>query len=435
MMTGRSKSAHDLYRKIKWLIFFRALFAGVLLGSALIAIIQPGTNLALLGLPLVYLLAMAVGLLLFSVVCAVVLPRIKRLVAFAYFQTALDTLFVTFIIFVTGAFSSFFLFLYLVVIIYTTMVIYRRGGMFIATLCILQFGILTGLEYFNLIQPSGFEPSALMIHYDWQYVVYRLLITAGAFYAVAFLSGYLSEQERSAKKELWAMEDQMKRVERLAAVGEMAAGLTHEIKNPLASLSGSIQMLKESVPYDPAHDKLMQIALREADRLSALVTEFLMFARPRPGKVQQVRLDWALEETVSLFRADPKYNDSISVRTELNQPLTVEIDPEQLRQVIWNLLNNAAESISGPEGRINIALYPLKRRYVCISIEDNGCGIPDEIINSIFDPFFSTKPKGTGLGLSIVQRIIGSYGGLIDIQTTPGKGTRVTVKLRRYPHV
>lgn len=434
-MAGRSKSAHDQYRKIRWLIFFRALFAGVLLGSALIAIIKPDTNLVLLGQPLLLLLAMAGIMLLLSVVYAFALPHIKPLTAFAYFQTGIDTFFVTFVVFITGSFSSIFSFLYLVVIIYATMVIYRPGGMLIATLSIVQYGLIAGMDYIGTVQPVGFEATDLMVHYDWQYMVFKLLITGGAFYAVAFLSGYLSEQERSAKQELWAMEDQMKRVERLAAVGEMAAGLTHEIKNPLASLSGSIQMLKESIPYDPAHDKLMQIVLREADRLSTLVTEFLMFARPRPGKIQQVRIDKAIEEIVSLFRADPKYIGSIDVHTSLNHPMIVEIDPEQLRQVMWNLLNNAAEAITGERGRIDISLYPHKKTHACIKVEDTGCGIADHIINSVFDPFFSTKPKGTGLGLSIVQQIIGSYNGLLNIQSTPGKGTRVTVKFNRYPSV
>ncbi len=432
MAAGRSKSEHDLYRKIKWLIFFRTLFAGVLLGSVVIAAVRPDTNLVLLGQPFSNLMLLAGIMLIFSIGYSVFLPRVKRLVAFAYVQTGLDTFFVTLVIFITGSSSSVFSFLYLVVIIYATMVIYRRGGMVIATMCVLQYGVLIDLEFFRIIQPIGFDGSDTMIRHDWQYVVFKLVITFGACYAVAFLSGFLAEQERNAKQELWDIEDQMKRVERLAAVGEMAAGLTHEIKNPLASLIGSIQMLRESIPYDPDHDKLMQIILREADRLSSLVTEFLMFARPQTGKIQEVRLDRAIEEVVSLFTADPAYSDRISVHTDLKRPISVDIDPKHLKQVIWNLLNNAAEAVAD-RGRIDISLHPVRKTFASITVADNGCGISEDAAKFIFDPFYSTKPRGTGLGLSIVHQIVGSYGGLIDVDSKPGRGTRVTIRLKRHP--
>lgn len=430
MANTRSKAAHDLYRKLKWLIFFRALFGGVLLGSVVIATLRPDTDMLMLGLPLIYLHGVAVGLLVFSLAYALVLRRIRRLELFAYIQTAIDTCFVTLVIFITGSFASIFSFLYLVVIIYATMVIYRRGGMIIATFCSIQYGVMIDLEFFGLIRPPGLGAGDLAFSHDWTYVIYKLVITIGACYGVAFLSGFLAEQERRAKRELWAMEDQMKRVERLAAVGEMAAGLAHEIKNPLASLTGSVQMLRETSTYDAYQDKLMQIVLREADRLSSLVTDFLMFARPHKGKARKIQLDRAVEEIVSLFQNDPAHNGRVAVHKSLEKHLWVDIDPEHLKQVIWNLLNNAAESIT-ETGRVEISLYPFKKSHACIAIEDNGCGISDQQLDSVFDPFFSTKPKGTGLGLSIAQQIIGAYGGLIDIQSKPGEGTRVVLKLQR----
>ncbi len=415
------------------MIFFRALFALILLGAVFLAGMGPQAGLFLADESLFFLFVLAAGMLVFSLGYVLALPRVNRLVAFAYAQIAIDTFFVTLIIFVTGSFSSIFTFLYLAVIIYATMVVYRRGGMIIATLCALQYGIMVDLEYFNIIQPLGVAAGEAISGYSWQHVFFRLFITIAACYLVAFLSGFLSEQERSAKIELWAMEDQMKRVERLAAVGEMAAGLTHEIKNPLASLTGSIQMLRESIAYDPAHDKLMQIVLREADRLSTLVTEFLMFSRPQIGNIQDVRLDSAIEEVVSLFRKDPSFHNRIEIETALGAKHYIQIDPEHLRQTIWNLLNNAAEAIDG-NGKITVSLSPAGKDYVKITVEDNGSGIAPDHMEQVFDPFFSTKTRGTGLGLSIVQRIIGLYGGLVDIQSEPGKGTMATLKFRRISH-
>ncbi len=432
-MTGsRSRQEHDLYRKIKWLIFFRALFALVLMGFLFVAVMGPQAALFLTNASLLYLIAIAVGILLVSLVYILVLPRIRRLITFAYFQIALDTFLVTLVIFVTGAFASIFTFLYLAVIIYATMVIYRRGGMVIATLCALQYGIMIDLEYFNIIQPIGVASGEMISSFSWQHVLFKLVITIVACYLVAFLSGYLSEQERSAKQELWSIEDQMKRVERLAAVGEMAAGLTHEIKNPLASLTGSIQMLREGIAYDPAHDKLMQIILREADRLSSLVSAFLMFSRPQVGNVQDVRIDTVVEDVVSLLRKDPSFKNRIELDTALESTHYIRIDPEHFRQVFWNLLNNAAEAIEGT-GKIGITVSSSAKGYVKITVEDNGAGISPEHIDSVFDPFFSTKARGTGLGLSIVQQIVRLYGGWIDITAEPGKGTAVTLKFESVP--
>jgi len=432
MTIRRSRPEHDLYRKIKWLIFFRALFAVILLGSLFIALVEPDTSLFLADESVAYLFALSVGLLVISLAYTLVLPRIRRLIAFAYFQVAADTVCVTLVLFVTGASASVFTFLYLLVIIYSTMVIYRRGGMVVATLCALQFGIMVDLEYFELIRPLGVAAGDMISGDDWQRVLFRLMMVIGACYLVAFLSGFLAEQERRAKQELWAMEDQMERVERLAAVGEMAAGLTHEIKNPLASLTGSIQMLRENIAYDPTHDKLMRIVLREADRLSALVTDFLVFSRPQAGNSQNVRIDLAIGEIVSLFREDPSFQNRIEVRTWLVAKHYIRIDPEHLSQMLWNLLNNAAEAIDGT-GRIDISVQPVGKEYVKITIEDDGIGVPPENLDSIFDPFFSTKARGTGLGLSMVQQIAGLYGGLVDIKSQPGEGTTATLKFKSSP--
>jgi two-component system sensor histidine kinase PilS (NtrC family) len=269
-----------------------------------------------------------------------------------------------------------------------------------------------------------------MMAYSWNYVIYKLVITIAACFAIAVLSGYLSEQEKRAKQDLWAMEDQVKRVEKLAAVGEMASGLAHEIKNPLASLSGSIQVLREELPYEKRRDQLMEIVLRETDRISALVNDFLMFAKPQKGKPQIIELSRALDDIVGIFHADTRRNRRIIISKDLVDDVYISIDPDQLRQVIWNLLLNAEEAIEN-EGRIDISMHPVEKKYASLTISDNGCGMPEDILKSIFDPFFTKKPKGTGLGLSIVQRIISSYNGLIDVMSTPGEGTSFIIKFPR----
>jgi two-component system sensor histidine kinase PilS (NtrC family) len=216
----------------------------------------------------------------------------------------------------------------------------------------------------------------------------------------------------------------------MAAIGEMAAGLAHEIKNPLASLSGSIQLLREDMHYDPDHDRLMQIILREADRLSSLVTNFLLYARPPAGKVEVIELDKALIETAELFEKDGSTDGRISTAKKIAPDVWIAMDPVHLRQILWNLLLNAAEAIDG-DGNITIEMYPAKNKHACVKISDTGCGMPLEILKSIFDPFFTTKSSGTGLGLSIVHRILEAYDSHLDVESEVNNGTIFTLRFKQ----
>ena len=226
------------------------------------------------------------------------------------------------------------------------------------------------------------------------------------------------------------MADHVKRVEKMAAVGELAAGLAHEIKNPLASLSGAIQLLKEDMRNDPDHDRLMHIILREADRLSSLTTNFLLYARPPTGKNQPIELEKALKEATELFQKDAGGGRGIVTRTKTEPGLWIEMDPAHLQQILWNLLLNASESIEG-KGRITLRTSSNKNRDVRLQIRDDGCGMPPDTLQSIFDPFFTTKVSGTGLGLSIVQRILDHYDAWLEVNSAPGEGTEFTINFKQ----
>ncbi len=259
-------------------------------------------------------------------------------------------------------------------------------------------------------------------------MIYKIMIIMVACFAVAFLSSLLAEQARKTKKELVALEQHVKRVEKMAAIGEMGAGLAHEIKNPLASLAGSIQLLKNDSNSNPDQDKLMQIILREADRLSTLVSNFLLFAKPPASRLKSIELDKVLLETIELFEKDNTCTGRISINKQISSGIRIEMDPVHLRQVLWNLLINAAEAIEG-SGSIDIKLYFDKNKYACIEISDNGSGMSDKIMKSIFDPFFTTKKSGTGLGLSIVHSILESYDSRLDVESRENSGTNFTLKL------
>lgn len=241
------------------------------------------------------------------------------------------------------------------------------------------------------------------------------------------------------------MEEQMKRFDRMAAIGSLAAGLAHEIRNPLASLSGSIQMLKSELSLDESQSHLMEIILRESERLNALITDFLLFAQPPQSRPQPVKIDRILEETLELFSHSPSCHEGIRlVRTPSGQIGEVIVDPDQIRQVLWNLLINASQSLSnGGEIRVHLekgnpSLWPgapsffsskESKSWVKISIEDTGIGIPPEEKEKIFEPFYTTKENGTGLGLAIVHKIIENHKGLIKVESEVGKGSTFTIFL------
>jgi two-component system sensor histidine kinase PilS (NtrC family) len=416
--------------KLKWLIFFRILFSLLLLGSVVVQ--QMGETAIHLDRSLIILYGLIAAIFVLSVVYGVVLKRIKNVTLFAFIQTSIDTLFATLIVFLTGGFVSVFSFLYLVVIIYSSMLLPMRGTMVIAVLCSLQFGVLVELEYFGFIDPISTNGQTLASAYNWSQIFFKLMITITACFAVAFLSSLLSEQTRKTKEELRTMEGHVKRVEKMAAVGEMAAGLAHEIKNPLAALTGSIQLLKEDMRYNSDHARLMQIILREADRLSSLASNFLFYARPPAGKVEPIDLSRALLEIAELFEIDGSNNGRVKTTKNVSSNVWITMDPGHLHQILWNLLLNAAEAVDG-EGIIGIEMFPTKNKYALVKISDNGCGIPPEALKTIFDPFFTTKPNGTGLGLSIVHRILEANHAWLNVESEPNKGTTITLHFKQTP--
>jgi len=240
------------------------------------------------------------------------------------------------------------------------------------------------------------------------------------------------------------MEEQMKRVDKMAAVGALAAGMAHEIRNPLASLSGSIQMLKTELTLDDPQQHLMEITLRESERLNALITDFLLFAQPPQSHKIVYPIGKILEETLDLFIHSPSFHDGIRIlRPSPHEGIRISIDPDQMKQVFWNLFINAAQSMSnGGEIQVHLgkgnalgitclSLSPPARdkEWVKISIADSGKGIPLEEKEKIFEPFFTTKENGTGLGLSIVHKIVENHKGLIKVDSELGSGSTFTIFL------
>jgi len=231
------------------------------------------------------------------------------------------------------------------------------------------------------------------------------------------------------------MEERVRIADRLAAVGELAAGLAHEIRNPLASIAGSSQMLRESSPASGESSTLLEIIGRESERLNGLISDFLAYTGPSDRNTMRLDLGGILRDVAEAVRAGEGREKGVAVDLSPVQALLVEGDAEQLKQVVWNLVRNAVQATPAG-GRVTIEGFERVRhgtRYAVASVRDSGDGIPAGNLEKIFNPFFTTKEGGTGLGLSISQRIVHQHKGFIEVRSSPGEGAVFSVFLPASP--
>lgn len=230
--------------------------------------------------------------------------------------------------------------------------------------------------------------------------------------------------------ELRRLERSARLQQRLAVVGEMAAGIAHEIRNPLAAISGSMQVLRQELPLNDEQAQLMDIVLKESERLNDTVRSFLAYARPQKFSVARLDLRKVVQDTAVLLRNSSEARASHVVDVQLPpRPLWFDADENQLRQIIWNIAANGLRAM--PDGgRLLLAADGTSAPdEVVLSVQDEGRGIPAEELDTIFQPFRGSFEKGTGLGLAIVHRIVSDYGGSVEVSSTVGVGTTVRVRL------
>ena len=232
------------------------------------------------------------------------------------------------------------------------------------------------------------------------------------------------------------LEEEMRRREWLANLGEMSAGMAHEIRNPLGALAGAMQMLRQDVGPDETSQRLMDIAIREAKRLDNIISEFLQYARPPALNLVEHDLNKVLADTLDLIQHEARSRKSISIVTKLSaEPLPAQVDHDQLKQVFWNLATNAFEAMSGggtltiTTGLRRVEVGGCRTDVIEMGFQDSGEGIPKQNFDKIFLPFFTTKKEGSGLGLAQVHRIVELHGGWVKVESEVGAGARFVVCL------
>jgi two-component system sensor histidine kinase PilS (NtrC family) len=225
-----------------------------------------------------------------------------------------------------------------------------------------------------------------------------------------------------------AMEETARRQDRLAAVGRVAAGIAHEIRNPLAAMRGAIQVLQSDLNGNSSEAQLMGIILNESDRLNKIITDFLTYARPRLAEFELVDVSEAVNETLTLLKHSPELKEKHLLEEVLpDEPMMTRADMAQLKQVFWNLSRNAIQAMPAG-GTLRVEMRRRKNGRIQIMFTDTGCGMSPQQVERLFEPFTSTKGS-TGLGLSIVYQIIRDHGGSINVRSLEGQGTTITVEL------
>ena len=233
------------------------------------------------------------------------------------------------------------------------------------------------------------------------------------------------------------MEAQVQQAEKMATIGEMAAGIAHELRNPLAAISGAVQLLEKETLDSSINKRLFGIIMRESDRLDATIHEFLLFSKPVNPEKKWFSLHALALEAMETMSQNPDWNSALSLVLEIQPDLECWADPQMIRQVLINLIGNSANACRNmKEGRILLRAeetatgdQETPEAAIVLDISDNGNGIPEEIRDRIFEPFFTTRETGTGLGLAIIRQIVHSHGGEISLRDCQPQGATFSVSL------
>jgi signal transduction histidine kinase len=367
-----------------------------------------------------------IGGCVFSAVFFALYAWSRRLVAQAYLQVVFDLLLITAFVYISGGLASSMYFLYLFPIMAASLVISGRAGFLAASLSAILFGILADGLYFGFI--PAFRPEHV-IRTSLGAVLATIFVAWGVFFVIAALMSKLTESLRRTRLALRAAEKELLVRERLSEAGRVSASLAHEIRNPLAAISGSVQVLKKELELSAEQKDLMAIVLKESERVSQSLEQFLDFALPAKQVFSTINLRDILDETVKILKGAGELNGTIALEGNFR---TSDVpyfgNAGQFKQVFWNLIKNAVKAMPGG-GRLRLDFPEPRKKDVRIVVADTGRGMTEEDKANLFEPFYSGFECGRGLGLSIVRKIIDDYDGRIDIRSELNQGTEVLITL------
>ena len=405
----------EFKRRLAWTTAARLAFQLVLLGIFFALRWRSGFETQSFTLSLGLL---ATGLaLVVNALSAVALKADKALAAVAFVQIVGDQIILTLLAYLSGGATSGATSLYGLACIVGAILEGYRGAIVAGVSAIVAYSLmLSGLSLGWLSPPPDQPIEAYEIHS--RELFYAALLNGMGILVVVLLSGLLVERLRVTGGRLAEAQARAERAERLALLGEIAAGLAHEIRNPLGAISGSVEMIRLSPQLEEDDRHLCDIVSREANRLNELVSDMLELSRRRPPEKILVDLSILSAQVAALANAG---NAELSVETELEQGVTALVDSAQIRQLLWNLLRNAGQA--SEEGKPVFLRLRNRSDAIQLEVEDRGTGLSEEAKKHLFDAFYTSRAKGTGIGLAVVSRIAEEHAIQIEVESSLGEGT------------
>ncbi len=348
--------------------------------------------------------------------------------SFLFLQIVVDIVIQTLLIHYTGGVDSVLSILLPLSTIAAGILISGRAAILIAFLGSAMYAVMVSLEFWGTVP----FPAEILNDFNHQgsYVFSLLYFRVTVFCVIGFLSAYISEQLSKKNKVLLSLEQRLRREDRLSAIGKLAANTAHEIRNPLASISGCVEALNESLILEGNNEKLFKLIMKETMRLNDIINGLLEYVKPRQLALEEVNIPELLDEVIFLIKNSKDFKKNVLIKQEApNESFNVVCDPKQMKQVFFNLLINAVEAVA-EDGRITIDLIrDTENNEAVIVFSDNGYGISKERMEMLFEPFSSGRDTGVGLGLAIVLSIIKEHKGNIKVESKKGRGAKFSVFL------
>jgi signal transduction histidine kinase len=412
-----------LPRRLAWLTGARLLFMSTAL--ALVGSLYLGGQFEARGSTLRAALVTFGGGFALTALYAALLRRGKNLQLVADTQLVLDQVIWSVLVYLTGGAASGATSFYGLSCLVGAALTGLRGSSIAAVSGGICYGALVTALAKHWILPPIDQPSSIYQPTSEElsfYVTVNLLVLV----VVMLLAGTLADRLRWTGGELLAATERADQAERMAALGRLAAGLAHEIRNPLGSIAGSVQLLRSGKGLDDEDRQLCEIIQREANRLNDLVTDMMDLSKPRKPQLARVDVGQVAREVVALTSKSGRAVSDVDVRYEGDEaPALVEADSAQLRQLIWNLVRNAVQaSEAGEQVTVSVGREPGS---IVLAVVDRGVGIDETQMPRLFDAFFTTRSQGSGVGLAVVKRIADEHGFIIHVTSQAGRGASFRV--------
>jgi len=406
-------------RHIFWFILIRAIAVTSILVA--VVIIQSSTSAFIPVVPFYFIVLLAY---LLSLVYLGLYLWGRQYTTQAYLQTVIDLLLITGLVYISGGLSGSMYLLYVFSVVGASVIVSNHAAYITAGLSAILFGLLVDGLYFGVIpyfSPDQYRERSLGL------VLFTMFLAWSLIFLIAFLANYLTNNLRKAREELLLAQKELEIKERLATAGRFSAQLAHEVRNPLAAISGAVQVLRGELTLDAEQRSLMEIVVKESERVSQSIEQFLELASPGRQIFSWVNLPEILEETLTLLRSGGEL-DGRHLLTGNYASAKVDYygNPNQFKQVFWNLAKNALKAM--PEGgTLTVDFFQDKKKSLRIRFADTGRGLTEEEKQRLFEPFFSRFENGHGLGLTVVRSIVDDYDGRIEVRSEPRKGTEISL--------